>query len=53
MLYKFKVVNWKSNHIFYIWKRFPSAYRADRWACRFLCRESQYLVALIPCAEIA
>lgn len=34
--YKFAVNNWKSDiHLpFWIFKKFPSAYAADRWATR-------------------
>ena len=34
-LYKFGVNNWKNDLPgFWVWKRFPSAYAADRWAMR-------------------
>lgn len=47
-LYKFAAHNWKSGHPFWVYKRFPSAYAADRWACRisFDLRNSPYLIAL-------
>lgn len=34
-LYKFAVHNWKNDMpAFWVYKRFPSAYDADRWAMR-------------------
>lgn len=30
------VRNWKSDNAFHIFKRFPSAYAADRWCARIL-----------------
>ena len=45
--YTFAVHNWKSgNRSFYVRKRFPSAYAADRWATRitFMAKNSPYMV---------
>lgn len=53
-LYKFGAVNWKADgRPFWIRKRFPSAYAADRWAMRvtFSAKNSPYMVWLIPGAE--
>ena len=49
--YVFGVKNWKGdyNKSFYYYKRFPSAYYADRWAMRksFDSKNSPYMVWLI------
>ena len=45
--YVFAVHNWKSdNRAFWLYKRFPSAYAADRWAVRmtFSTKNSPYCV---------
>ena len=49
-LYKFGAVNWKADgRPFWIRKRFPSAYAADRWAMHvtFSAKNSPYMVWLI------
>ena len=54
-LYKFGVNNWKNDLPgFWMWKRFPSAYAADRWAMRVSFGKqgkSMYMVWLIPGEE--
>ena len=53
--YKFGVKNWKNDLPgFWMYKKFPSAYAADRWATRisFEKKNSSYMVWLIPGAEI-
>lgn len=45
--FKFAVHNWKSGGIpFWVYKKFPSAYAADRWASRitFTAKNSPYIV---------
>ncbi len=46
--YKFAIHNWKANYgkAFWLYKRFPSAYAADRWATRitFKAKNSPYMV---------
>ena len=53
--YKFSAKNWKSDTgiPFWIYKKFPSAYLADRWAARisFEIKNSPYMVWLIPGEE--
>lgn len=54
MLYKLGAKNWKGDGpAFWIFKRFPSTYAADRWAMRmtFGIKNSPYMVWLIPGAE--
>ena len=50
--YRFAVSNWKNPQWsgFWVYKQFPSAYAADRWAMRisFQKKNSMYLVSLIP-----
>ena len=51
MKYKFGVKNCKSDlPVFWLYKDFPSAYLADRWAkeISFKKKNSMYLVWLIP-----
>lgn len=53
--YKFGVKNWKCDTAepFWFYKKFPSAYYADRWAMKmtFGIKGSPYMVWLIPGAE--
>lgn len=50
--YRFAVHNWKNPYhtAFWIYKKFRSAYDADRWAMRisFQKKNSMYLVSLVP-----
>lgn len=50
--YKFGVKNWKSDTAlpFWVYKEFPSAYDADRWAMRisFSAKNSPYMVWIVP-----
>lgn len=54
-IYTFAVHNWKADYgkAFWLKKRFPSAYAADRWATRitFKAKNSPYMVSLIPGSE--
>lgn len=47
-IYTFAVHNWKADYgkAFWLHKRFPSAYEADRWATRitFKAKNSPYMV---------
>ena len=50
-LYKFAVHNWKNDFgAFWVYKKFPSAYLADRWAMKisFGIKNSPYMVVFIP-----
>lgn len=52
--YKFGIHNWKSgNKGFWFYKRFPSAYMADRWATKisFEKKDSNYMIWLCPGEE--
>lgn len=53
--YKFGVKNWKNDlPAFWLWKSFPSAYLADRYAMRVSFGKqgkSMYMVWLIPGEE--
>ena len=54
-LYTFAVHNWKSDisKPFWLYKRFPSAYAADRWATRlsFAVKKSPYMIIFCPGLE--
>lgn len=54
-IYTFAVHNWKADYgkAFWLKKRFPSDYAADRWATRitFKAKNSPYIVSLIPGSE--
>lgn len=54
-LYTFAVHNWKSDisKPFWLYKRFPSAYAADRWAVRlsYKVKGSPYMVIFCPGLE--
>lgn len=50
--YKFAVSNWK-NPVwsgFWVYKRFPSAYEADRWAMRITFKKRNSMYNVIFCA---
>lgn len=52
--YKFHATNWKSStaRTFTFYRKFPSAYYADRWASRILTKpKSPYIVTLCPGEE--
>ena len=54
-IYKFGAANWKSGLPgFWVYKKFESAYQADRWATRvsFKIKGSPYMVWLIPGEEV-
>lgn len=55
--YKFGVKNWKNDlPAFWLWKSFPSAYLADRYAMRVSFGKqgkSSYMVWLIPGEEVS
>lgn len=55
--YKFGVKNWKNDlPAFWLWKSFPSAYLADRYAMRVSFGKqgkSMYMVWLIPGEEVS
>ena len=41
------VRNWKSDNAFHLFKRFPSAYAADRWCARIiLAKNSPYTAGI-------
>ena len=41
------VRNWKSDNAFHIFKKFPSAYAADRWCARIiLAKNSPYTAGI-------
>lgn len=52
--YKFHATNWKSStaRTFTFYRKFPSAYYADRWASRIFTKpKSPYIVTLCPGEE--
>lgn len=54
-LYRFKATNWKNwySKPMYFYKRFHSAYYADKWTMKFICNpNSQYIVTLQICEEV-
>ena len=53
--YKFAINNWKNDLPgFWVYKEFPSAYEADRWAMRisFQKRNSMYMVVFCAGEEV-
>ena len=50
--YKFKIINWKDDHYFFMARKFPSAYYADRYASRILlAKNSPYICVFLAGEE--